>query len=368
MTKQKESSIIPEFAEFSKIISRIFKYVSQEKSGHVATYIPQLSVVNPDFFGCSLVTVDGLKLNLGDYQEPFSIQSVSKPINYCIALEEHGESYVHSFIGREPSGRGFNELQLNYDGLPHNPMINAGAIMCCALIKQKEHLSDKFDFIKSTWERLCGNHHLSYNNAVYLSEKETANRNFALAYFMNEKKKFPEGTELMPLLDLYFSCCCIEMTCESLSIVAATLANGGICPLTQERIFNAENVKNCLSLMHSCGMYDFSGEFAFMVGLPAKSGVSGILMVIIPGKMGFALFSPRVDSMGNSIRGVEFCNQLVNIFNFHPYDCIIKPSVKLDPSEHNLAQLMKRTTHKAQAAEDLSAKKSASKRNSDDRG
>lgn len=342
MAKQKNSPIIPEFEEFSKIINQIFEYVSQEKNGHVATYIPQLALMDPELFGCSIMTIDNEILNLGDYQAPFSVQSVSKPINYCIALEEHGESYVHRFVGREPSGRGFNELQLNYDGLPHNPMINAGAIMCCSLIQNKAPLATRFEFIQNTWEKLSGGHQVGFNNAVFFSEKATANRNFALAYFMNEKQKFPPNTDLNTLLDLYFSCCCIEMTCESLAAVAATLANGGVCPVTQERIFQAENVKNCLSLMHSCGLYDFSGEFAFMVGLPAKSGVSGALMVVIPGKMGIALFSPRVDTLGNSVRGVEFCNQLVNVFNFHPYDCIIKPSLKVDPSEHNLASFMKK--------------------------
>lgn len=368
MPKSPDSSIIPEFNDFSKIITRIFNYVADETSGHVATYIPQLSVVNPDLYGCSLLTVDGNSLHLGNYQELFSIQSISKPINYLITLEEHGESYVHQFVGREPSGRGFNELQLNYDGLPHNPMINAGAIMCCSLIKQKLSLSNRFDHIKMIWEKLSGGKHISFDNAVYLSEKETGNRNYALAYFMNEKKKFPPGTDLMSILELYFGCCCIEMNCESLAVVAATLANGGVCPLTKERIFSAENVKNCLSLMHSCGMYDFSGEFAFMVGLPAKSGVSGGIIVVVPGKMGIALYSPRVDSMGNSVRGVEFCKQLVNIFNLHPYDCIVKPSIKIDPSEHHLEAWMKKTIFKSDALEERKAKqKSIEKKRSNTR-
>lgn len=322
---------IPAFEEFSSIVISIFNYIKQKEAGAVASYIPQLAFVNPHYFGMSLCTLDGQHLDLGDYQTPFCLQSVSKAINYCLALEEYGEAYVHRFIGREPSGRGFNELQLNFDGLPHNPMINAGAIMCCALIMQNKGMSESFEYINKTWEKLSGGHHPGFNEAVYLSERETADRNFALAYFMNEKKKFPKDTNLQKILDLYFSCCSIEMTCESLSIVAATLANGGICPITQEKILSPSNVKNCLSLMQSCGMYDFSGEFSFTVGLPAKSGVSGVLLVVIPGVMGIALFSPKVDSLGNSVRGVEFCKELGEIFNFHPFDSIVKESLKIDP-------------------------------------
>lgn len=322
---------IPAFEEFCRIINAIFTHVNDKNSGEVASYIPQLALVNPNFFGMSLCTIDGQRYNLGDYAEPFCLQSVSKVINYCLTLEEHGEKTVHSYIGREPSGRGFNELQLNFDGLPHNPMINAGAIMCCSLIRQHEAIAERFEYIRKTWERLSAGHRPGFNDAVYLSERETANRNFALAYFMNEKKKFPPGTNLNTILDLYFSCCSIEMTCESLAVVAATLAHGGVCPITGDQILQAPHVKDCLSLMQSCGMYDFSGEFAFTVGLPAKSGVSGVLLVVVPGIMGIALFSPRVDPLGNSVKGVEFCKELVDIFNFHPYDSIVKDALKIDP-------------------------------------
>jgi glutaminase len=324
--------IIPEFRQFSRDIRHIFERTTNNHSGQVATYIPQLGRVNPEFFGLSICTVDGQQLGVGDYRQHFSVQSVCKPISYCIALEEHGENKVHEHIGREPSGIGFNGLVLNERGLPHNPMINAGAIMACSLIKPHFKMADRFDYVLDIWTRLSGNIPARFNNAVYLSERESADRNFALGYFMREHKAFPANTDLVQTLEFYFQCCSIELNCDQLSVVAATLANGGICPTTGERIFRPDTVKNCLSLMSSCGMYDFSGEFAFTIGLPAKSGVSGALMVVIPNLMGFATYAPRLDQLGNSVRGIEFCRHLVEEFNFHMYDSLTSSSKeKKDP-------------------------------------
>jgi glutaminase len=186
--------------------------------------------------------------------------------------------------------------------------------------------------VLSVWRKLSGNAMPVFNNAVFLSEKQTADRNFALAYFMRENKKFPDNTNLMETLDLYLQCCSIELTCQAMSVVAATLANGGINPITGERIFKANTVKYCLSLMYASGMYDFSGEFAFAIGLPAKSGVGGGLMLVVPNVMGFCIWSPPLDKSGNSVRGVEFCRELVKHFNFHNYDSLVSGiDGKIDP-------------------------------------
>lgn len=314
--------VIPEFQAFSRDIQEIYESVREMSGGKVATYIPQLGRVNPDLFAITICTVDGQQYQLGDSQQFFSIQSVCKPINYCIALEEHGEEKVHRHIGREPSGIGFNGLALNDKGLPHNPMINAGAIMACSLIKPHLQMADRFDAVLDIWTKVCGNSPARFNNAVYLSERETADRNFALGYFMREKKAFPLNTDLNQTLEFYFQCCSIEINSEQLAVAAATLANAGVCPTTGERIFQPDTVKNCLSLMSSCGMYDFSGEFAFTIGLPAKSGVSGDLMIVVPNLLGIAVYSPRVDHLGNSVRGLEFCKQLIKNFNFHNFDAL----------------------------------------------
>ncbi|KAG8585694.1 hypothetical protein GDO81_005113 [Engystomops pustulosus] len=166
---------------------------------------------------------------------------------------------------------------------------------------------------------------------LFQSEKETGDRNYAIGYYLKEKKCFPEGADMVSALDLYFQLCSIEVTCQSGSVIAATLANGGICPITGERVLSAEAVRNTLSLMHSCGMYDFSGQFAFHVGLPAKSGVSGAILLIVPNIMGVFCWSPPLDRIGNSVRGIHFCHDLVSLFNFHHYDDLRHCAKKLDP-------------------------------------
>ena len=198
--------------------------------------------------------------------------------------------------------------------------------MTTSLIKNNKHHSERFDYIINTWNKLGGGEgFITFNNSVYLSEKSTADRNYALAYFMketNSSKKigFPKNTKLDETLELYFQCCSIEATCNSLSIVAGTLANGGINPLSGKRIFNAGTVKNMLSMMLMCGMYDYSGEFAFKIGIPAKSGVAGAIMLVIPNVMGIVIWSPKLDEIGNSYRGVEFCKEIGKHFNFHIFD------------------------------------------------
>jgi glutaminase len=217
----------------------------------------------------------------------------------------------------------FNELSLNERGLPHNPMINSGAIMTSSLIRPAAHMADRFDYVADVWRRFAGGGRIGFNNAVYLSERETADRNFALGYFMRENNAFPEGSDLVHTLEFYFQCCSIEVDSESLAVVAASLASGGVSPLTENRLFRTENVQKCLSLMSSCGMYDYSGEFAFRIGLPAKSGVSGALMIVVPHVMGIAVWSPRLDALGNSVRGIEFSRMLTEKYNFHAYDTLV---------------------------------------------
>jgi len=186
--------------------------------------------------------------------------------------------------------------------------------------QDKKPASDRFDYVTEMWEKMAGNFELGYSNSVYLSERMSANRNFALAYFMNENNAFPENTNLLDVLEFYFQCCSLKINTNALSVVAATLANGGVCPLTGKQVISPETVKHCLSMMYSCGMYDYSGEFAFKIGLPAKSGVAGGIFVVIPNVMGICTYSPRLDQYGNSIRGVQFFTELTKIFNFHNFD------------------------------------------------
>ncbi len=327
----RDDLVVPRFNKFREGIEEIYNEVKENRGGTVAQYIPQLARVNPEYFAVSICTVDNQQLSFGDADVRYCVQSTCKPINYCIAMEINGVDYVHNHIGREPSGRGFNEITLTNDQLPHNPMINAGAIMSTALIFPEDSLADRFDKVTSYWKDLSGGVSPGYNNSVYHSERETADRNIALAHFMRENGAFPENTDLAKTLDFYFQCCSIEVTNENMARIAASLANAGVCPTTKKVIFSPQIVKNCLSLMYSCGMYDFSGEFAFTVGLPAKSGVSGALLIIVPNVMGIAVWSPRLDKIGNSVRGVEFCKKLVQKYALHNYDSILVNTDKVDP-------------------------------------
>lgn len=311
---------IPQFKEFCQELEIIFDRAAGNHEGSLANYIPQLERVDPEKFAAAVCSVDGQRFALGDSDDFFCVQSCSKPITYCLALEEQGEEVLHRYVGTEPSGKTFNELTLNAKGLPHNPMINAGAIMCGALIKNDADASDRFDYVMSKWKECAGNMKIGFDNAVYLSERQTADRNFALAYFMREKKAYPPDINLLDVLEFYFQCCSIETTTKAMAVIASTLANGGNCPLTGAQVFRPDHVKDCLSLMSSCGMYDFSGEFAFRIGIPAKSGVSGAIMLVVPNVAGFAVWSPRLDELGNSVRGVEFCRQLAAKFKFHTFD------------------------------------------------
>ena len=315
--------VVPDFQALRADIVRLFEQTSANTGGQVASYIPQLGRMDPKLFGLGLCTVDGQRLALGDSERDFSVQSSTKPISYSLALEEHGEEVVHRHVGREPSGRSFNELALNPQGLPHNPMVNAGAIMSTSLIRPGDHLSDRFEYVLEMWTRLTGGTKPRFSNATYLSERSTADRNFALGYSMRERQAFPDGTDLVETLEFYFQLCSLELSVDSFSVVAASLANGGICPITGDPVLKPSTVQKCLSLMYSCGMYDFSGEWAFRVGLPAKSGVSGIVLVVVPNVMGIAVWAPRLDEHGNSVRGVEFCQRLVQEFNFHNYDNLV---------------------------------------------
>ncbi|XP_049583733.1 glutaminase kidney isoform, mitochondrial isoform X2 [Syngnathus scovelli] len=323
--------VIPDFQSFTSHIDELYEKAKKLSDGQVADYIPQLAKFSPDMWAVSLCTVDGQRHTVGDTKVPFCLQSCVKPLKYAVAVNDYGTEYVHSFIGKEPSGLRFNKLFLDEDDKPHNPMVNAGAIVCTSLIKQGEGNAEKFDYIMNFLKDMAGNEYVSFSNATFQSERESGDRNFAIGYYLKEKKCFPEGTDMTSVLDLYFQLCSIEVNCESASVMAATLANGGICPISGERVLSPEAVRNTLSLMHSCGMYDFSGQFAFHVGLPAKSGVAGGILLVVPNVMGIMCWSPPLDKMGNSVRGIHFCTELVELFNFHNYDNLRHFAKKHDP-------------------------------------
>ena len=302
-----------------KLIKDIYEDTKGMTGGKVADYIPQLAEVNPEMYGVSFCDLAGNITAVGDSENPFCLQSCVKPLNYCLARAQEktvpNAPITHNHVGFEPSGVAFNAFVLNREGLPHNPLINSGAMMTTALIAADSEPSARFDMLKKFICRLSGfgGHAIGYDNSVYLSEKVHADRNISLAYYMRENKAFPgepTQSELMEHLDLYFQSCSLTATARTVSAIAATLANHGKSPVSGETIMEPEIVMDALSIMFMCGMYDFSGQFAFSIGLPAKSGVAGALLIVIPNVGGICTWSPRLDDLGNSVRGVAFCHEL----------------------------------------------------------
>lgn len=311
--------------EFKSKITKLYNEIININSGKVADYIPQLAKVNPELFGISICDVRGTKFSIGDSKIKFCLQSCCKPILYCIAKDLCGKETVHKHIGHEPSGQKFNAFILNEENKPHNPMINAGAIMSSSLILPNEDPAERFDCVKKYLSQLSGNGIIEFDNSVFLSERTHASRNKALAYFMEEVKAYPNNTNINKTLEFYFQNCSVLSDCNTLSVIAATLANGGICPTTEQKVFSREIIRDCLSLMYTCGMYDYTGRFAFEIGLPAKSGVSGCILLIVPGEMGICIWSPKLDNIGNSVRGIEFCKRFVELFpDYHIFNNLTK--------------------------------------------
>lgn len=320
--------------KLDQVIKEIYHEVLLNEIGDVASYIPQLGKVNPDLFGISICTVKGDRFDIGDTGIDFCIQSCSKPLTYCMAQDIYGIDKVHQHVGHEPSGRAFNAFALDDSNLPHNPLINAGAIMICSMLNPDDEPADRFDLIKKYLWDMCGSSgRLGFDNSVYLSEKRHSARNRALAHYMDENNAFPERTNLEETIEFYFQICSILTNTNTFSEIAATLANFGVNPLTNNRVFSKEIIRNCLSLMFSCGMYDYSGKFSFEIGIPAKSGVSGCVYAVIPNVMGICVWSPRLDKIGNSVRGVEVCRKISEYFNFHIFDQAIKNSDTLKDTE-----------------------------------
>jgi glutaminase len=295
-------------------LQQLHQRYASEKEGKVADYIPELFKANPDWFGICLATIDGHVYEVGDSQEPFTIQSISKPFVYGIALEDNGRDAVLAKVGVEPTGDAFNSISLDpATGQPANPMINAGAIATTSLVEGNT-TQRKMHRILEAFSRYVG-HDLTIDEAVYKSEAETGHRNRAISHLLRNFEIIPANPEVG--LDAYFRQCSIKVTCRDLAVMAATLANNGVNPVTSKRAIMSEYVGNVLGVMASCGMYDFAGAWIYRVGLPAKSGVGGGIVAVLPGQLGIGIFSPPLDKLGNSVRGIKVCEDLSLDLNLH---------------------------------------------------
>jgi len=283
------------------------------KTGKVATYIPELSKANPEHIGACIKTLTGETYHCGDWQEPFTIQSISKTISLTLALQTAGYDMLFSKVGLEPTGDSFNSIVKLETKTPHplNPMINAGAIATASCIPG----DDPFELYMELAKRVCLNDDLSLNHDVYLSEKLAGMRNRSMAYWMKSENIIEGDPE--EALDLYFRMCSVNVTAEDLANWGMVLANDGVDPTSGTRLVESWIVRIVKTFMVTCGMYDGSGEFAVMVGIPSKSGVGGGILSAVEGRMGIGVFNPSLDRTGNSIGGMPLLEDLSKSLRLH---------------------------------------------------
>ena len=298
-------------------LEHLYHRCASENSGQVATYIPELAKADPDWFGVCVVTAGGSVYEVGATRQEFTIQSISKPFVYGLALEDNGRETTLERVGVEPTGDAFNSISLDPGtGRPRNPMINAGAIATAGLIAGKTPAS-RFKRILETFSLYAGRN-LSVDEKVFNSENETGHRNRAIGHMLRNFDKLTGDPA--PTTEIYFKQCSISVNCRDLGIMAATLANHGVNPLTGKAAVRGEYVENILSVMGTCGMYDYAGEWLYNVGIPAKSGVAGGVLAVLPGQLGIGVFSPRLDAHGNSVRGIRICQELSRSLDLHLFN------------------------------------------------
>lgn len=283
--------------------------------GVLADYIPELAEVDPDRFALALCMLDGTVHAAGDADHRFTIQSMSKPFAYALALADRGLDAVLERVGVEPSGDAFNEISLEPGGRPRNPMVNIGAITTHALVGAPDATA-----AESTQRVIEGlsafaGRPLEVDEQVFASERETADRNMALAYLVRARGMLEDSPR--DAVDGYTRQCSLVVDTRDLAVMAMTLAASGRNPVTGEQVVPAWVCRQVLSVMATCGMYDAAGDWMTQVGIPAKSGVSGGVLGALPGQVGIGAFSPRLDEFGNSVRAVRACERLSADMGLH---------------------------------------------------
>ena len=301
----------------SDLVQRYLDQILQEHAGVtegvLASYIPELAAVDPSGFGLTVSSSDGYVYESGDTATQFTIQSISKAFTYALALDQLGEGAVDAHIGVEPSGEAFNEISVDRTTrTPKNPMINAGAIAAVSLIPGTG--AQRFELIREFYSA-CAGRPLELDEDVYRSEKATGARNRAIAYMLDSFGVLEGDPD--DVLDVYFQQCSLLVTTTDLARMAATLARGGMNPLTGRQVTDHLVVQRTLSVMTTCGMYDAAGDWVSAVGMPAKSGVGGGITAVLPGQLGIGVYSPLLDAKGNSVRGIRLCRSLSQRLGLH---------------------------------------------------
>ncbi|WP_138756507.1 glutaminase A [Paenibacillus sinopodophylli] len=301
------STLLPAWVESSK---------KQCIHGKTASYIPELSKAPIEALGIHLIDSNGHSISAGDSELAFTMQSISKVFTLILALMDNGEEVVFDKVGMEPTGDNFNsmlKLELVQPGIPFNPLINAGAIAISSLIAGKD-ANEKSQRVLRFIQLLSNNSSLSCDLDVYRSESATANLNRSMAYFLKDNGVLQGQVE--DVLDVYFRHCSISVTCADLAQMALVLAHNGTNPLTGDKLIPRRYVQIAKTFMTTCGMYNASGEFAIQVGLPAKSGVAGGILTMVPGRYGIGLIGPSLNRKGNSIAGVNLLQTMSQQFDW----------------------------------------------------
>ena len=320
--------VIPDFEGFCGEIKDIYQELLKVKDDDSA------------FLGISICTVDGQRYSLGDSEKSYCIQTCSKTLTYAICVQELGSKEVHKHVGREQPLGNFHDMSLDKNGLPFNPLQDGGAIACCSILKPHLSLDLRFEYTYEQYRKLSGYEYVGFNNATCLKEKSIADHNVSIAYLLKESGVFPPGASVKETLDFYYQLRSIKTTSKASSLIAGTLANGGVCPTTKEACLSEEAVRNTLAVMFSSGWGGMSGEWAGRVGLPSMASSSGAILLVVPGVLGACVWSPQPDKARVSLRGVKFGELLAEKFNFHQFDGIYSDPThgKLDPRRNPLVE------------------------------
>ena len=324
---QQVSPVAPKKAQIEAIVKEAFDKVRSDTSGKNADYIPFLAQVDSTMFGVAVVSTDNQSIVMGEQKYAFSIQSISKVFTRALAMEELGHDRVFERIGSEPTGRAFNSVQAVVEMPTHsaNPLVNAGAIATTSLVSGANE-TEKWNKILNFYGKAAGEK-LSLIDEVYKSEAATNDGNKALSMLLKKYDRI--YADPFQSVDIYTKQCSVGVNVLQLARMGATLANNGVNPATGERVIKAENVPYILSAMMMAGLYDGSGGWAWKVGLPAKSGVGGGIVAVIPGKGAIAVFSPRLDEAGNSVRAqrvIEYVARRLDLNIFSPQSVGLKPA------------------------------------------
>jgi len=299
------------------VCTQVHAHYADLDEGEPAAYIPELATVDPDRFAIAAMTLDGERVGVGDVDQAFTIQSISKLLVYGLALETHGRQRVLSRVGVAPTGDSFNAIELDdAANRAPNPMVNAGAIAVTDMIGGSS-IDERLEAMLAMYERYLGRRP-DIDTAVWSSERATGHRNRAIGYLMLSTGIV--GPDVEATLEVYFAQCSVLVTVEDLALVGAIVANYGVHPVSGEQVVPREVARDMLTVALTCGMYDYAGEWAYSVGIPAKSGVGGGILGMLPGAGGMATFSPRLDAIGNSVRGLRVFEELSAEFELHLFD------------------------------------------------